>query len=539
MGITMDEPTRLLGGYLYWLNLPDHPPQDQPPLLGIVTGWAPKLLRIPLFRDHLIWRQQWKDHVASYILDRLPGETIDQLFFLARLGVIPFGIFTALLMWHWSRQLLSRTAALLVVTTFVLLPEVRAHGALITSDMMTTFAYLLAAYRAWRYWLEPSLRQAAWLGLAAGFAVLAKLSLLIVPPLAACVVIARMLLDRRARRRGPAALLLVTVLCWLVVTAAYKFDTRRFTWAELQDIERQREYSPALVRLMAPLTVIPTPRELQLGVRLLGGYYRDGSWTYFFGKIYDHGHWAYYPACLALKEPIGFQLLVVIGTVAIFRRWQRIRSISDAAFILVPALIYLGFAMQSPTQLGIRLILPVVGCLVLVAGYGIDWLLQSKRGRLVVAGALAFTFISTARIFPHDMAYFNEWAGGPERGWRYLTDSNIDWGHLWPELKKYMVKHGIKQVRAFPFGYDKLHRYFQPGEVELEPSPWTPEKLDTKTYVPKPGIYAVSASLLSGQYYPPVFRTYLHYFRQREPDDRVGYGMFIYFVPDRAQADHL
>ena len=40
-GITIDEPIRLLGAQLYWSNLPDHPPKDQPPLLSIMTGWAP------------------------------------------------------------------------------------------------------------------------------------------------------------------------------------------------------------------------------------------------------------------------------------------------------------------------------------------------------------------------------------------------------------------------------------------------------------------------------------------------------------------
>ena len=533
VGITMDEPTRLLGAQLYWMNLPDHHPKDQPPLLSIVTGWAPRLLDIPLMQDHPIWKQQWKEHVSAFILDRTPGETVGRLYFLARLGVIPFALLTALLIWHWARQLFPGGTAFLVCLLFLLLPEARGHGALITSDMAATFTYLLSGYCAWRYWRDPSPRRAGLLGLAAGLAVIAKLSLLIVPLLAAGVIAARGIRSREGRRVAPLALAAVVLIPWLTTLTVYKFDTRRMTAPELEDMARRGEYSPALLAAARILTVVPTPREMQEGIRAMGSYYRDGTRVFLLGKIYNHGHWAYYPVCLALKPPIGFQILLAIGLAVLAAGAWTGRLPRDRLFLLAAGLIYLGFAMQSPIQLGIRLILPAMAFLVLVAGFGIEWLRARRWGKPALAAAFLFIAISTGRIFPHDISYFNEWAGGPENGWRYLSDSNIDWGHCLPDLAAYMKRHGIERLKMFPFGFDKPRRYFPHGEAELQYTPWTPDKIKGPVYVPEPGIYAVPVSLLGGQFYEPEFKDFLRFFRDRKPDARPGYGMLVFFVREQ------
>ena len=47
---------------------------------------------------------------------------------------------------------------------------------------------------------------------------------------------------------------------------------------------------------------------------------------------------------------------------------------------------------------------------------------------LLVALALLWTAFSTLSVYPHQLAYFNELAGGPEEGHRHLLGSNLDWG---------------------------------------------------------------------------------------------------------------
>ena len=50
------------------------------------------------------------------------------------------------------------------------------------------------------------------------------------------------------------------------------------------------------------------------------------------------------------------------------------------------------------------------------------------------------------RVHPNYLAYFNEAAGGPAQGWRWLVDSNVDWGQELPGLKRYMDTNGIARV---------------------------------------------------------------------------------------------
>lgn len=48
--------------------------------------------------------------------------------------------------------------------------------------------------------------------------------------------------------------------------------------------------------------------------------------------------------------------------------------------------------------------------------------------RVLVAGSLMATIVSTLSVYPHSLAYFNEAAGGPENGEKHLLHSNLDWG---------------------------------------------------------------------------------------------------------------
>lgn len=41
-------------------------------------------------------------------------------------------------------------------------------------------------------------------------------------------------------------------------------------------------------------------------------------------------------------------------------------------------------------------------------------------------------------IFPHQLAYFNELAGGPYEGWRHLLGSNLDWDQDYLQLRNWL-----------------------------------------------------------------------------------------------------
>jgi len=64
--------------------------------------------------------------------------------------------------------------------------------------------------------------------------------------------------------------------------------------------------------------------------------------------------------------------------------------------------------------------------------------------RTLVVLCLLATITSTLRVYPHQLAYFNEAAGGPENGYKHLLHSNLDWGQDWLYLHAWAIAHAKK-----------------------------------------------------------------------------------------------
>ncbi|MGD9856809.1 MAG: hypothetical protein AB7U20_17820 [Planctomycetaceae bacterium] len=64
---------------------------------------------------------------------------------------------------------------------------------------------------------------------------------------------------------------------------------------------------------------------------------------------------------------------------------------------------------------------------------------------ILIATALLATVASTLRVYPHQLAYFNELAGGPENGYTHLLGSNIDWGQGLVEVRDWLARHETRR----------------------------------------------------------------------------------------------
>ena len=101
---------------------------------------------------------------------------------LARIGILPFFVLAAGVIWAWARRLFGDRTALASVFLFCALPPVLGHAGLATTDM-AIIAGLASAVFAFEVWLrKPTLRQSALLGVALAIAVLSKFSALLFLP---------------------------------------------------------------------------------------------------------------------------------------------------------------------------------------------------------------------------------------------------------------------------------------------------------------------------------------------------------------------
>ncbi len=101
--------------------------------------------------------------------------------------------------------------------------------------------------------------------------------------------------------------------------------------------------------------------------------------------------------------------------------------------------------MGSGMNIGVRHILPMyVFLAVLIAGAGWMFIERDRRWVYAVVVLLLLQAVSTTRTYPAYLAYANELWGGPSQTYKYLSDSNVDWGQQLKATKRYLDERGVK-----------------------------------------------------------------------------------------------
>jgi len=248
----------------------------------------------------------------------------------------------------------------------------------------------------------------------------------------------------------------------------------------------------------------------------LAGEWKKGGW------------WYYYLYALAVKVPLGTLALVLWGLLLFVLRRPAGPRLLDELTLWLPALAVLVLvSSQTGFNHHMRYVLPLFP-FVLIAASKTACYLQSaqwKRGLLVLA-LLLWSIGSSLHVYPHSLSYFNELAGGPDNGHRYLLDSNIDWGQDLLFLKEWVEAH--PEAASLGLAYFNFIDYRVCGVeyASVPPDPPTHASLDEAEgarYGPHTGYFAVDLhSLSEGGGYT--------YFQRFQPIAKAGYSIFIYHI---------
>ena len=365
------------------------------------------------------------------------------------------------LVWFGARKMFGVEAALIAASLLVFDPSMLAHGALVTTDMAATFGFL-AAVLALYFYLES--RVGFYLiitGVATGIALAVKhSSVLLAPALLALAILDPVFVSSseksRARRilENLAAVVIVGLIAVAVLWMTYgvRYAARpngAETWANesvadsnsmiatriIPGLERAHLLPEAYLKgfqdILVDPEVIPRP-------------------AFLLGRVYRGGRWFYFPVAALIK----FSAVVLIFALAAcfsWRFWKKHRR--ELLFLIVPPAIFMAASCASNINMGIRHILPVLPFLILFGASG-TWVLLSryKNGLAVCAVAVFLHAASSLHAFPNYIAYSNEFWGGPSNTYRYLADSNVDWGQSMKEAKAYLD-------RAQPKSCWMIHAY--------------------------------------------------------------------------------
>lgn len=520
---SFDEQYHLSAGYAYLRTGDFRLATTHPPLIALLSALgllSMDNINLPL--DHPSWEASQRFEFSDVFLWEANDQSVAMVQ-AARLPLIALGAVLVVVAYLWSRRLFGEGAAWLVVFLIAFEPNLVANSRIIATDMGLTVFLFLAMWRLWHWRQDPSPRQAVLVGIFAGAAMAAKYTGLIFWPVAILAVLVSPLKSPvRPWRIRLTGLLIAGVAALATLWAVYRFDIGWVTAGPLPVPIPALFYWQNLSATYLQIVFPPTE-----------------EYVFLLGEASARGSWLYFLVALIYKTPIGLLILSAAGIIAMLRRqtWRELGVLwaMPAAFLVLGS--------TGVLTIGFRHFLPAIPFLAMFAGYTLTLAQPAERHRTLFVAAIVVLALSVAasslRVYPHQEAYFNELAGRWTNWSNILVDSNIDWGQDLPALRDRMDELGIERINLAYFGKSVPEKYgvqYAPlyGFLRFMEG----YELDAyNPYTPEPGWYAISATSLRLGLLTATRLDLYAFFRDRTPDARAGYSIYLYNVaypPDAA-----
>ena len=593
----MDELAHIPSGYGYVHELDFRLNPEHPPLLKAMSA-LPLLLINPTFPiNDYAWTSaingQW-DMGSSFLYKS--GNDADKIIFVARIFPIILTLLLSLLIFLVARDLFGAKWALLPTALFALSPSVLAHGHYVTTDIAAAFGILLAIYAFLGNLSDPSKKKLLWAGVAFGIAQLLKFSALLLGPLFLMLIFFWSLfsLSSNADLRFGGWLrsffrvffkklwmtfLVFVISVVLVIYPAYFLFTKNYPQArQTADTEYilssfaggppARGASCNPIRCLAEATIWATKNpvtkplaEYALGALMVTQRAAGGNTNYFLGEISNSGSRSYFPIVFGLKETlptlIFLAVALILGALSVFRGLrdraksfgQKVAFYFENNFAQFAFALFIAFywfmSMRSPLNIGFRHLMPTIPLFyILLTSAWKKWASTGKSWFKKTLAVVLFAWFlgETAFAAPYFLSYFNEIGGGTPNGYRYVTDSNYDWGQDFGRFKDWAEKTLNGEKIAVDYFGAASPGYYLPEQAVN----WWSAKGDPRSE----GIHwlAVSVNTLEGAFGKPIY-----YFKRNpadeykwlsaiyppnegmgevpKPDFKAGTTIFIYHLP--------
>jgi hypothetical protein len=552
LSATVDEGFHITSGYEYLrtghLQLFD----EHAPLAKALFAW-------PLFFvPDLPPPEAASGHAAGDLIavaqqTTLAYRPLDRVIVAPRVAAALLSLLLATTVYRGAEALAGPAAGLLAIALCTFDPNFLAHGSLATTDMGAT-AFIFWAVWSGALWMKRPTRRRWWaaallLGLAQG----GKLTALLIYPVlgigvlvaASCgagtdsPVVRTRTRHSKGRRsdwhllgRRVLSYVGMVVISFLVLWALYGFELR------------------PVAGILGGAVPLPAASHFERWLRLEENLVY-GRESFLLGQNGMYGWPLYFPIAFLVKTPLP--LLLLCSWTAGTWLWETVKTRTGAAgsrllagkwfaLFLFPALYGLA-SLASRLNIGYRHLLPILPFLYVGVASRLGPLLgpratrsplsplsalriQRRISRLAVAVLFTWTGLSTLLVTPNYLAYFNELAGGIDNGWRFLADSNTDWGQTFKALALQQGESGLGSVKLSAF------TFYDPGAYGVVYEPISPMQ-GAPTVLPRrpnpaAGLYAISATTLDGV--PLAYPATFDWFRHRAPFAQIGHVMFLYDV---------
>lgn len=551
---TMDELAHTPAGYSYIIKKDMRLNPEHPPLLKDLAGLSiligSKITKTLIYFPDQVksWQEdlngQW-DFGREFLFRN--NNDADKIIFFARLPMLLIMLVLGWYVFRWAREIYGNKAGLLALFLYSLSPTFLAHGRLVTTDVGAAAAFFISIYYLVKWLEKPNRKNMVIAGLVFGLALLTKFSLVLLIPYFIFIVFVWALINNPLKNpwfyrllKAGIGLLLIGLIGMALIWPVYQFHTWNYP-VEKQLADAQANLKTYGGRWLADPVIWMSDKPIlrpygQFFTGLLMVIQRSagGNTTYFLGEISNQAWSYYFPTVFLIKVPLAFLILILlaISRLNIKTDSQNKALVKLTKFSLISFFILFWFvSVRSNLNIGIRHILPTFPILyVLISGQIAKVLEKDKKFiKILVIILLLWYGLGTINAYPNFISYFNELIGGSSQGYKYVTDSNLDWGQDLKQLAQFIEENNIEMIYIDYFGGDDLNYRF--GDKY---QPWWGDRNPNE--LPSNGWLAVSTTLLQGGRGKTVHgynekTDYYNWLNQYEPVEIINNSIFIYQIP--------
>jgi len=536
--LTMDELAHLPAGYSYLTQKDMRLNPEHPPLIKDLA--AIPLLFIPNINfpsDIKAWKDdingQW-DFGNNFLFHS--GNPAEIMIFWGRIPMILILVLLGFYIFKATKEFFGNKAGLLALFLFSFSPTFLAHGRLVTTDVGAAAGAFIATYYFIKALQNGSKKSIIKAGIVFGLAELAKFSLVLLIPLFILLALAWWIIKSGKLIPTLKTLILVFIIGYLTIWPVYQYHTWSYpAERQVRDTEfllssfESRPLANSVI-WMADKPILRPYAQYLLGLSMVLQRATGGNTTYFMGQVSASGWKTYFPIVYFIKEPLAFHILTLVAI--LYALWLKKKPSFLIFSLLSFIVIYWAFSLKSNLNIGVRHLLPTFPfVMILVGAATAGWLKAPflKAKYLLLASLLIWQIVSVVSIFPSFLAYFNEAIGGPDKGYLYTVDSNMDWGQDLKRLDKWLDQNNIDKIYLDYFGGSDA-KYYLKEKIEQ----WWWGDRDKKELL-KGSYLAVSATFLQGGRGNPVpgFTSptgSYNWLNGYKPVAKIGYSIFIYKI---------
>ncbi|MBA3052346.1 MAG: glycosyltransferase family 39 protein, partial [Candidatus Omnitrophica bacterium] len=387
---------KLIAGAASWFTKTEIPPQEEATQLNVLK-WRPPL-------DFI------NGHKLFYNMNNRTG----LLFFLGRFFMLLLGIPLALILSKWSENLYGSSASIITLALFCLSPNILAHARLITTDFGSVAFTIIASFFLWRFTNSLKLKDLLLSSALWGLALASKYTAIFY---FGVFHLTAFFLCSKKKHFIILNFLQIPILIFIINLCYFFTEPVGRNFFEPSEIMFLPEAFRSLFVFFSKISCLP--KMYLKGILISFIHSRYGHSAFLLGRYSIQGWRYYYPLAFIVKSTFISIFTAAVSIISVKKK----KITRGELFYLAPALLFTLFMMCSNLNIGIRHILILWPFMFLFSGRALE-IMPKKFIKIIVIIAATENLI----IFPHYISQFNILLGGAKNGYKYLGDSNLDWG---------------------------------------------------------------------------------------------------------------